>query len=84
MKHLDFADPNAVAVWLEGLRQSFDDLAAVTADALRPLRRRQLGHVTHSATYRAAREQIRSALAYASLEPPEDPEPSDPAGSPGH
>jgi hypothetical protein len=79
VKRLTFTDPAEARAWLEGLRVSFDDMDAVVADMLRPPRSRELGPVTHAAHYKAAKEQIRSALDYATPEP----EHGDPAGSGG-
>jgi hypothetical protein len=80
---LDFTNPAEVADWLEGLRVSFEDLDGAASDMLEPPRRRRLGPKLHAENYRAARAQIRTALAYAAPEPDEG-EPSDPAGNPGH
>jgi hypothetical protein len=62
---LDFTDPAVVRAWLVGLRASLDDLDAAASDMLRPPRRRRLGPVLHAEHYRAARDQIRTALDYA-------------------
>jgi hypothetical protein len=78
-ERLDFADPAAVRRWLLDLRVAVDDAGAVTEDALRPLRRRDLGHVKHRQLYRDAREKIASLLDYA--DPPCDSEPDE--GGPG-
>jgi hypothetical protein len=76
VKRLTFEDPADARAWLEGLRVSFEDIDAVVADMLAPMRKRRLGHATHAEHYNAAKEQIRSALAYA----PPEPEHGDPAG----
>jgi hypothetical protein len=72
-------DPEAVRLWLHGLRVSFADFDAAAADMLRPLRKRQLGHETHASMYKAARAQIHMGLDFATAEP----EHGDPAGSGG-
>lgn len=46
---VDFTDPVARDEWLRAARRAFKDLDAVTADALRPKRERDLG----------VREQLR-------------------------
>ena len=74
MKRLTFADPAEVRAWLAGLRVSFDDMDAVVADMMRPLRRRNLGPVLHAEHYNAARAQFLQALDFAG--PPEEQGPA--------
>jgi hypothetical protein len=66
MKHLNQTDPAAFDQWLSALRVSVDDLASVADDALRPLRRRRLGHLEHVRIASGAKEQLADLLAYAS------------------
>jgi hypothetical protein len=68
---LDFTDPAAVAVWLAGLRASFDDLDGAVEDMLRPAEERELGPVLHRKHYADARRQVFQALAYAAGDEPE-------------
>jgi hypothetical protein len=85
VSRLDWNDPEAVRLWLHGVRVSFSDFDAVASDMLRPKHLRRLGHQTHKSMYRAARAQLRMALDYATPEkpPPQYPGPSDPAGCGG-
>jgi hypothetical protein len=80
--HLDFGDRAAVRAWLADLRAVMADSGAVAADMLRPLRKRKLGHREHARLHAEAREALAQLLAYAGA-PPEEPEPSDPAGCGG-
>ena len=82
MSRLDWKDAGAVEKWLEGLRASLADMDHVTRDMLRPHRKRLMGHAMHAANARAARAQLRSALAYAEGEP-EHGDPAGLGGSPG-
>jgi hypothetical protein len=68
--HLDFLDTAAVAAWLSGLKQSFDDLDGAASDMLRPPEQRELGPVLHTKHYTEARAQVLHALDYAGA--PED------------
>lgn len=77
---LNWSDPAAVSVWLDGLRLSFNDADAVALDMLRPPRDRELGPALHRDKYRDARAQIVQALDYAAEH---EAAPSDPAGSSG-
>jgi hypothetical protein len=63
--HLDFTDPAAVRAWLDGLRQSLDDLDGAVEDMLSPPEERRLGPVLHRRHCAEARAQILSALDYA-------------------
>ena len=80
MSRADLTDPATMAKWLEGLRESFDDLDGLVADMLRRPRKRMLGPALHRKHYRAARSQIRTALAYA--EAANDGTPSPDGGAP--
>ncbi len=84
MNGLDFGDPAAVHRFLVELRVAVDDADAVTRDALRPLRRRELGRVLHRRNYREAHARIVALLDYAASHGPEgEPEPDGGAG-PAH
>lgn len=76
---LDFGDPSAVREWIAWLRVAFDDAAGVTEDALRPLRKRDLGHVEHRRIFTAAKKQIADLLDYA-----DPPAPTTPPGGPAN
>lgn len=83
---LNWQDRAAVSKWLLNLRVAIDDAESVTADMLRPPRRRDLGPRLHREQAREARNAVRQLLAFAEPAAP-DPEPSDPAGcggSPAH
>jgi hypothetical protein len=81
---LDWNDATEVAIWLSGLRQSFDDLDGVALDMLKPARERDLGHALHEKHYANARASILHALAYAVPEPDdEEPDSGDPSGGGG-
>ncbi len=69
--HLDLGDATAVRRFVVDLRVAVDDADAVMRDALRPLRRRELGHVLHRRNYGEARERIVALLAYAVPPEPE-------------
>ncbi|MFT3765691.1 MAG: hypothetical protein QM820_09270 [Minicystis sp.] len=62
---LDWTDEAAVREWLSNLRVAFADADAVTADMLRPLRQRELGHVQHRNMYGDAKKSILHLLEYA-------------------
>ena len=62
---LDFGDVEAVRRFVGDLRVAFDDAAGVTEDVLRPLRKRDLGHVEHRRLFTEAREKITHLLDYA-------------------
>ena len=82
---LDFADPEAVRGWIVDLRVACDDLDSVLADALKPERRRRLGHKEWKRLRREARDTIASLLRYAGApEPDDDGGAADPAGQPHH
>ena len=67
---LDFGDADAVRRFFVDLRVAFADAAGVTEDVLRPLRKRDLGHVEHRRIFTEAKEKIASLLDYAT--PPGD------------
>ena len=69
--HLDLTDPAAVAAWFADLRLALADADAVTRDALRRPRRRELGPVLARTNYRDAHQRITSLLAFADPVPPE-------------
>jgi len=79
---LDFTDPEAVHAWIVDLRVACDDLDSVLADALKPERRRRLGHREWKRLRREARETIASLLQYAAGPGPDD-EHRDPSGNGG-
>lgn len=62
---LDLGDPDAVRSFFVDLRAAIDDADAVTRDALRPLRGRELGPILHRRNYGEARGKIVALLAYA-------------------
>ena len=62
---LDHGNPAAVRAWLGDLLLAFADADAVTRDALRRPRRRELGPVLARCNYRDARKRISSLLAFA-------------------
>jgi hypothetical protein len=82
---LDWNDATEVAIWLSGLRQSFDDLDGIALDMLKPARERELGHSLHEKHYADARASILHALDFASAPEPDDEEPDsgDPSGNGG-
>lgn len=65
MSRLNWSDPAAVRRLVVDLRVAVDDADAVVADMLRPLRKRELGHVLHRDRYHEAHGKIVSMLAYA-------------------
>jgi hypothetical protein len=66
------------------LNEGWNDADAVTADMLRPLRRRELGPVLARRNYRDARDKIVTALAYlVKLASESDDGPADPSGNGG-
>ena len=77
---LDFGDPAAVRRFIVDLRVAFDDAAGVTEDVLRPLRKRDLGHVEHRRLFTEAKKTIASLLDYA--DPPGGSEPEGESGDP--
>jgi len=62
---LDFTDPTALRAWVVDLRVACDDLDSVLEDALKPERRRRLGHLEWKRLRREARGKIADLLAYA-------------------
>ena len=74
MSHLDLTDPAAVAAWFADVRLALADADAVTRDALRRPRRRELGPVLARTNYRDAYRRITSLLTFADPADPGAPE----------
>jgi hypothetical protein len=67
---------------LVDLRVAFDDADAVTSDALRPPRKRELGPILHRQNYGEARRKVLAAHT-AAMHLLAEPERGDPSGSGG-
>lgn len=82
---LDWHDTRAVLEWLGNLRTAWKDADSVATDMLAPLRSRRLGPAECRRLYSDASFQLEQLLHFATPKggPPDDGEPSDPAGCGG-